>query len=59
MEIKNNLLKQLELAQIGYRDAIEAIPYMPKESKPYTIQTANRYYAEIERIKRLLSQIKG
>lgn len=48
---------RIELAQakIGYEAATNAIYYMPKEVRPYTQETADRYLKEIERLEEIIS----
>ena len=55
----DQLKARLEEAEIGYKAAMDAMPYMPKESRPYTQQTADHHLVEIDRIKAMLNAAKG
>lgn len=52
-----DLTERLERAKIGYRAAIDAIPYMPVESKPYTRETAQKYHNEIKELKKAIKEL--
>ena len=52
-----DLTERLEVAKTGYRAAIDAIPYMPIDSKPYTRETAQKYYDEIKELKKAIKDI--
>jgi hypothetical protein len=48
----------LKVAKRGYDAAINALPFMPKEARPYTQQTANRHYDDIVRLEELIAQAR-
>ena len=48
----------LKIAKRGYKDAINALPYMPKEARPYTQKTADRHYEEILRLEDLIMKAR-
>lgn len=53
------LTERLKVAKRGYKDAIDAVPYMPAESKPYTRRTAQKHYDEIRELKKAIKEIKN
>jgi hypothetical protein len=53
------LERELEQAQIGYHAAIEAMPFMPTEARPYTSDTADHYLSEIHRLEELIEYYRG
>ena len=52
------LEERLKKAKIGYRCAINALPYMPLASKEYTKRTRNKYFEEIQRLKKAIKKLK-
>ena len=52
----NDIRDKLKQARTGYDAAIAAMPYMPKESRPYTQQTAEKYADEIAYLESLLTK---
>lgn len=52
-----DLTERLKKARIGYKCAINAIPYMPLASKPYTRETADKYFEEIKELKKAIKEI--
>lgn len=52
---RRDLLAKLKIARIGYKAAINALPYTPKDVRPYTQRTADNYYLEITNLENELS----
>jgi len=53
---KAEIQEQIEMAQALYDAAIQALPYMPLESVPYTEATAGRYLDELYRLRKRLNE---
>jgi len=51
--------KKLKIAKTGYKCAINALPYMPKESRPYTQKTADNYLSDIKMLEMNLETEHG
>ncbi len=56
---EKGIKQQLRQAKIGYDAAMAAIPYMPKDARPYTRLTAENYMREITRLERICKQLTG
>lgn len=55
----SELVEKLKMAEIGYKEALRALPYMPVGARAYTLQTAEQYAKDIILFKRLLEQEGG
>ena len=53
------LLSDLARAEVGYKAAISAMPYMPDEAKPYTQQTADRHFSDMRYLEEEIKREKG
>lgn len=53
------LLSDLARAEDGYKAAIAALPYMGDEARPYTQQTADRYFSDMRYLEEEIKREKG